>query len=151
MLRSSQVFIMAYNKTVVYKGNHDIWKEWHVEGNWISHIDEKTDLMDLIWGEDCWEVSQIPNCNIFLFIEGILYRIFSKFICDCNKIPYRIRRINWNIFVYTWGHERKKLWEKLDGIRGLVIQDVDIKKSEKEFAVQDVDVKKVRKNSQFKM
>ena len=33
----------------------------------------------------------------------------------------------------------------MDGIRGLVIQDVDIKKSEKEFAVQDVDVKKSEK------
>ena len=74
-------------------------------------------------------MSQIPNCYIFLVVKRILCRIFSKFIGDCNKILYRIKKPSRNIYLNILGHEGKKvmIW---DG-------DRDERKSERHLMKQE--------------
>ena len=57
-------------------------------------------------------MSQIPNWNIFIFIKGIVDRIFPKFICNGNWILYRIGTTNKNISIDILSYEGKKLWKR---------------------------------------
>ena len=42
---------------------------------------------------------------IYVYIKGVLYRIFLKFMYDYNWISYKTMKVNQNIFINIRGDE----------------------------------------------
>lgn len=92
----------------MHKEKYNIW--WKQDGQ-ENLIWWKIDLMHEIW----FKIDIVRKCVKFLvtvyifFIEGILFTIFPKLTCDCNKICYRTRKTNRNIAINILNFERKML------------------------------------------